>query len=539
MEGAMSNRVMSCCVSPNEIKNPAFFSPRTGIYSSKHAPRTLPQNPFLDLVSFLFSHEHQGEIALVDSRTGFSISYKMLRELVDSVASGLQTMGICSKDVVLILLPNSVLFPVILLGVLSIGAVVTTMNSLSSIDEIRKQMRFGNSKLAFTSLENIEKIENLGVLHHIVAVPEDLNYDKAKFPLFDRLISSNSKIMLKPIIHQSDTAAILYSSGTSGLSKGVVITHRNLISMVELFVRFEASQYENKSWNNVYLAALPMFHVYGLSLFTMGLLSLGSTIVVMRRFDMQEAIRAIEKYKVTHFPVVPPILGALVRAKSATGCKLESLMQISSGAAPLSRKVIQDFLRAFPHIDFIQGYGMTESTAVGTRGFNSGGSDKKYKSVGLLAPNMQAKVIDLRSGSCLPPGYSGELWLHGPAIMKGYLNDEDATVSTIVENGWLRTGDLAYFDQDGYLFVMDRLKDTIKYKGFQIAPADLEALLIAHPDILDVTVTSAADEEAGEIPVAFVVRKPGSSLSSGQVIEFVAKQFFFPNIYFRWLHIRK
>uniref|UniRef100_A0A6V7QXR9 4-coumarate--CoA ligase n=1 Tax=Ananas comosus var. bracteatus TaxID=296719 RepID=A0A6V7QXR9_ANACO len=465
MEGAMSNRVMSCCVSPNEIKNPAFFSPRTGIYSSKHAPRTLPQNPFLDLVSFLFSHEHQGEIALVDSRTGFSISYKMLRELVDSVASGLQTMGICSKDVVLILLPNSVLFPVILLGVLSIGAVVTTMNSLSSIDEIRKQMRFGNSKLAFTSLENIEKIENLGVLHHIVAVPEDLNYDKAKFPLFDRLISSNSKIVLKPIIRQSDTAAILYSSGTSGLSKGVVITHRNLISMVELFVRLEASQYENKSWNNVYLAALPMFHVYGLSLFTMGLLSLGSTIVVMRRFDMQEAIRAIEKYK---------------------------------RAAPLSRKVIQDFLRAFPHIDFIQGYGMTESTAVGTRGFNSGGSNKKYKSVGLLAPNMQAKVIDLRSGSCLPPGYSGELWLHGPAIMKGYLNDEDATVSTIVENGWLRTGDLAYFDQDGYLFVMDRLKDTIKYKGFQIAPADLEAVLIAHPDILDVTVTSAADEEAGK-----------------------------------------
>lgn len=213
-------------------------------------------------------------------------------------------------------------------------------------------------------------------------------------------------------------------------------------------------------------------------------------------------------------------MGALLRARAAGASPLDSLLQVSSGAAPLSATLIQDFVKAFPHVEFIQGYGMTESTAVGTRGFNTS-KQKKYASVGLLAPNMHAKIVDLESGCCLPPGSRGELWLHGPAIMKGYLNDEDACTR---KDGWLRTGDTAYFDSDGYLYIVGRLKDTIKYKGFQIAPADLEAVLIQHPEILDVAVTSAEDEEAGEIPVAFVVRKSGSSLSRMQVVEHVAKQ---------------
>ncbi|KAJ0968018.1 hypothetical protein J5N97_024935 [Dioscorea zingiberensis] len=219
----------------------------------------------------------------------------------------------------------------------------------------------------------------------------------------------------------------------------------------------------------------------------------------------------IDTFKVTHFPVVPPILAALTQAKAAGGCELKSLIQVSSGAAPLSRKIIHEFLDAFPHVDLIQGYGMTESTAVGTRGFNSK-SLKKYTSVGLLAPNMQAKVISCKTGSCLPPGSSG------------YLHDETATRSAIDEDGWLRTGDIAYFDHDGYLHVVDRLKDAIKYKGFQIAPADLEAVLISHPEVLDVAVTSAEDEEAGEIPVAFIVRAPGSAISSSEIIEYTAKR---------------
>ncbi|PNX95798.1 4-coumarate-CoA ligase 6-like protein [Trifolium pratense] len=436
--------------------HPHWYSSKTGIYSSVHSPLNLPTDPFVDIVSFIFSHPHDGVFALIDSSSGFSISYSKLLPLVKSMASGLHKMGV------------------------SQGAVVTPLNPLSSVGEIRKQVNECGVSFAFTVSENVKKIEE-------------------------------------------DTAGILYSSGTTGVSKGVVLTHRNLIAMVEHFVRFEASQYEYSCTKNMFLAVLPMFHIYGLSLFAAGLLSLGSTIVVMRKFDIDEVVRVIDKYNVTHFPVVPPMVSALTaKAKGVNGSKLKSLRQVSCGAAPLSTGVINGFVRAFPHVDFIQGYGMTESTAVGTRGFNTE-KFHNYSSIGLLAPNMEAKVVDW-NGSLLPPGGSGELWLRGPSIMKGYLNNEEATMSTIDKDGWLHTGDIVHFDQDGYLHVSDRLKDIIKYKGFQIAPADIEAVLIMHPEIVDVAVTAAKDEETGEIPVAFVVKKVGSVLSLKHVIDYVAEQ---------------
>ncbi|KAF9617402.1 hypothetical protein IFM89_036323 [Coptis chinensis] len=364
----------------------------------------------------------------------------------------------------------------------------------------------------------------------VVRVPNvqnfvEFEFEMPEFDCFNRLVSSRPQTAVRPVIHQQDTAAILYSSGTSGVSKGVVLSHGNLIAAVELFVRFEALLH-NENFpilENVYLAAIPMFHVYGLSLFALGLLSLGSTIVVMRKFNGDEMVRAIDRYKVTHLPIVPPILMALTRAKALGRCDAGSLKQVSSGAAPLSMKIIHDFLQSFPGVDFIQGYGMSESTAVGTRGLNKG-KFRKYTSVGLLAPNMQAKVVNWNSGSCMPPGNSGELWLKGPGVMKGYLKEADATKSAVDKDGWLHTGDIVHFDGDGYLYILDRLKEMIKYKGFQIAPADIEAVLMSHPEILDVAITGYTDDEAGEIPVAFVIKKPGSKLSQEDVMDFAARQ---------------
>ncbi|KAJ3689528.1 hypothetical protein LUZ61_018692 [Rhynchospora tenuis] len=508
-------------VSPKMPQFPPFYCPKSGIYASKHPKRALPQDPNLDLVSFLFSHRHSGDRALVDSRTGDSISYTSLQPLVDSFANGLRNMGIGKNQVVMILLPNCILFPVVLLGVLRNASVATPMNPLNSIEEIKKQLDSSGSRLVLTSIENVRKIESLGV--RAIAIPETLHYDPKSFEIFYRIMNSDPINAPKTAIKQSDPAAILYSSGTSGPSKGVIITHQNLISMVELFAKFEASQYNDDSSKNVYLALIPMFHIYGMSIFSIGLLSLGTSVVVMKRFEPKEAVRAIERYGVTHLPTVPPVMAALVRAKRDLGCDLGSLKQVSSGAAPLSQKLIDEFLGAFPLVDFIQGYGMTESTAVATRGFNTS-SCNKYTSVGLLAPNMEAKIIDIENGVSLPPGCHGELLLRGPAIMKGYLNNEKATSETIVNGGWLRTGDIACFDNEGYLYILDRLKDTIKYKGFQIAPADLEALLLVHPDITDVAVTSEENEETGEIPVAFVVRRSGISLSSSEVMDHVNKQ---------------
>ncbi|CAM8885368.1 unnamed protein product [Rhodiola kirilowii] len=502
-----------------------WFCPQTGIYTSLNPTVQLPSHPDIDVVTFMFSQKHDGDTALIDSATGYSISYSHLFPLVQSMAFGLIQMGIRKGDVVLILLPNSVLFPLLFLSVLYAGGVATAMSPLSTDFEIQKQVTHANVKLGFCGVNHLEKLKNMGV--STIEVPQSFgsNRDLMEYcNLFKPKGDAGSVKIKKPVIYQDDAAAILYSSGTTGTSKGVVLSHRNLIATVELFVRFEASKYDELSSSNVYLAALPMFHIYGLSLFVLGLLSLGSRVVVMSKFNIDEAVRAIDRFKVTHFPVVPPILSALAaKAKNVYTIRLRSLKQVCVGASVTPKKVIDDFVQALPHVDLIQAYGMTESSAVATCGFNTR-NICKYLSAGLLAPNMQAKVVDWVTGSLLSPGMTGELWLKGPGIMKGYLNDEKSTREVIDKDGWLRTGDIVFFDNDGYLYIVDRLKEIIKYKGFQIAPGDLEDVLISHPEIDDAAVTAAKDELAGEIPVAFVVRTQGSLVSQTAVMDYVAQK---------------
>ncbi|KVH91651.1 AMP-binding, conserved site-containing protein [Cynara cardunculus var. scolymus] len=547
--------------SQNQLMTHNWYSEESGVYSSRLPRVTLPSDPFCDVVSCVFSHKHNGKTALIDAETGVSISYSELQPLVKSMASGLHHMGVSKGDVVLILLPNSIYYPIVFLGVLYLGAVVTPMNPFSSFSEIKKQTLGSHVGFAFTLHGRANELNSLGIPS--IRVPENAKFDSSlvHYAPFYKLISGDYNFVRRSTIRQDDTAAILYSSGTTGGSKGVVLSHRNLICGVELFVRFEASQYSNPSEENVFLAVIPMFHIYGLALFAMGILSLGTTIVVMRKFNLNEMVDFIDRYRVTHLPGVPPLVTALT--KMGTGGRMKSLKQVSCGAAPLSTRSIEEFLQCFPRVDFIQGrflhlyrffrwsslsqgalvhlnhpsltdvvakmilgvhfqgYGLSESTAVGTRGFNTR-DVHNYTSVGLLAPNMEAKVVDWVTGPHLPPGKTGELWLRGPAIMKEYLNNMEATSSTIDKDGWLHTGDVVYFDKDGYLHIVDRVKEIIKYKGFQIAPADLEDVLASHPAILDAAVTG--DEEAGEVPVAFVVVRPGAEVSESGIIDFVAKQ---------------
>lgn len=276
--------------------------------------------------------------------------------MVQSMAAGIyHDLGIRQGDVVSLVLPNSVYFPLIFLSLISLGAIVTTMNPSSSLGEIKKQLSDCNVGLAFTSTENVDKLSSLGV--SVIRVPESYDFDLIRLenPEFYTIIKGSFGFVPKPLIKQDDVAAIMYSSGTTGASKGVLLTHRNLIASMELFVRFEASQYKYPGSSNVYLAALPLCHIYGLSLFVMGLLSLGSTIVVMRRFDASDVVKVIERFKITHFPVVPPMLMALTKkAKGVCSEVFKSLKQVSSGAAPLSGKFIEDFLGTLPHVDLIQ-----------------------------------------------------------------------------------------------------------------------------------------------------------------------------------------
>ncbi|CAI9114624.1 OLC1v1015384C1 [Oldenlandia corymbosa var. corymbosa] len=462
---------MSTEISYQKASYPPWYSPETGIYRSKHPSVPLPSDPFLDVVSFLFSHQHDGLTALIDSSTGFSLSYSKILPLVKSMASGLHQMGVSQGDVVLISVPNSIHFPIIFLGILAVGAVATTINPLSTLLEIKKNVLDCKASFAFCLPERVDEL-SAALGFPVIGVPSTehlMSSSESKDSAFFKLISSDPNLAPRPKIRQQDAAAILYSSGTTGACKGTVLSHRNFIASVVLFVRFEASTYADSPSSNVYLACVPMFHVYGLILFVMGLLSLGTSIVVIRKFDADEMARAIDRYGVTHFPLVPPLLLKLTKLakENASGYSFKSLRQVANGAAPLTRDSIHDFVRTFPHVDFIQGYGMTETTAIGTRGYNTA-KFHKYESIGLLAPSVQAKVVDWTTGELLPPGKAGELWLRSPGNMKGYLNNEEATKSTIKKGGWLRTGDIVLFDKDGYLHVVDRLKEIIKFKGLQV-----------------------------------------------------------------------
>ncbi|KAJ0047985.1 hypothetical protein Pint_15658 [Pistacia integerrima] len=311
-----------------------------------------------------------------------------------------------------------------------------------------------------------------------------------------------------PVVNQSDSAAILYSSGTTGKVKGVLLTHRNLIALAAAFYhsKSQTDSIEAQSLHEVSLSPLPLFHVYG---FLSLILTFTNTytLAVMERFDFETMLKAIEKYKICRMAVSPPLIVAFAKSELTKSYDLSSLQLLHSGGAPLGR----------------EGYGLTETGGVGA-GMRGPDEANRLGSVGRLYEFLEAKIVDPATGEALPPGQKGELWLRGITIMKGYIGDDKATAEAFSPDGWLKTGDLCYFDSDGFLFIVDRLKELIKYKAYQVPPAELEHLLQSNPEIADAAVIPYPDEEAGQIPMAFVVRRPGSNITAAQVMDFIAKQ---------------
>lgn len=414
---------------------------------------------------------------------------------------------------------------------MSLGALITTTNPLNTKHEIAKQIADSKPILAFTTRELVPKLADSGVPIVLIAeerVPSDLggNPTVKIVGTLDELVKAEpgEKPRVKERVGQNDAAALLYSSGTTGASKGVISSHRNMIAMVQTVInRFRLDE-EGEAYRT-FVCTVPMFHIYGLVAFATGLLAAGATVVVLSKFEMNDLLLAISKYKVSYFPLVPPILVALVNHADQIKKKydLSSLRRILSGGAPLGKELIEGFAAKFPGVAILQGYGLTESTAIGAS-TDSLEESRKYGTAGMLSPSMEAKIVDPDSGRALAVNQTGELWLRGPSVMKGYFNNPEATASTLTPDGWLKTGDLCYFDEDGFLFVVDRLKELIKYKGYQVPPAELEALLLTHPNIADTAVIPFPDKEVGQFPMAYVVRKAGSSLSENQVMDFVATQ---------------
>jgi acyl-CoA synthetase (AMP-forming)/AMP-acid ligase II len=343
------------------------------------------------------------------------------------------------------------------------------------------------------------------------------------------LLSTDAPSPQVDIDPATDLVTLPYSSGTTGLPKGVMLTHRNLVANVAQcrpLIRLKEDER--------IIAVLPFFHIYGLTVLMNQGLAWGGAVVTLPRFDLEDFLRTIQDQKITRAFVAPPILLALAKHPLVDQYDLSSLTSILSGAAPLDEELALAAERrlrkgADTGVTVAQGYGMTELSPVSHTTPDPGGEPPGVTtpapkgSVGYAIPNTECRLIDPGTGRDAAPGERGELWVRGPQVMKGYLNNPQATADTLDADGWLHTGDVAVVDDEGRYTVVDRVKELIKYKGYQVAPAELEAVLIGHPEIADAAVIGVPDKESGEeLPKAFVVRGPGSSLTEDAVLEYMA-----------------
>ncbi|XP_030494046.2 4-coumarate--CoA ligase-like 9 [Cannabis sativa] len=502
------------------------FCPQTKIFHSLRPPVPLPplSQPLslsqyaLSLLNSCTTQETQATTpALIDYSSGLHVSYSHLLRQIRSLALSLKyqfpSLSSSSKGgtTAFVLCPTSVHVPVVYFALMSLGVVVSPANPVGSDSEVTHQVQLVRPAIAFATSSTARKLPP--------SLPTILLDSPEFLSMLDRVDSGDS---FEPV-PQTDTAAILYSSGTTGRVKGVALTHRNLIAIIAGYheLKYEPSEPEPEP-HPVSLFTLPLFHVFGFFMLARAV-TLGETLVLMERFDFETMLRAVEKYRVTYMPVSPPLVVALVNSELAKKYDLSSLRLLGCGGAPLGEETIKSFNAKYPNVEITQGYGLTESAGSVTRMIGDE-ETKRYASVGRLAENMEAMIVDPHTSNPLPPNQRGELWIRGPFIMKGYVGNEKATAETLDSEGWLKTGDLCMFDSEGYLYIVDRLKELIKYKAYQVPPAELEHLLHSHPDIADAAVIPYPDEVAGQLPMAYVVRKPGSNLTEAQVIDFVAQK---------------
>ena len=312
----------------------------------------------------------------------------------------------------------------------------------------------------------------------------------------------------------NDLAVLPYSSGTTGLPKGVMLSHHNLVSnLIQMQAALSIGD------RDTLIGCLPFFHIYGMTVIMNQGLRNGATIVTMPRFDLEQFLGLLEEHGVTRTYVVPPIAVALAKHPAVDAHDLSSVRTIMSGAAPLGAELAEKVAERLD-CDVIQGYGMTETSPV-THVIRP--ENNKPGSIGPAIPSTECRLVDPETGEDVGEGERGELWVRGPQVMQGYLNNAEATAATIDAEGWLHTGDIAVIDSDGFFEIVDRLKELIKYKGFQVAPAELEALIQNHPDVADVAVSGVPDEECGELPKAYIV-PAGEELDSDELMEWVAGQ---------------
>ena len=449
---------------------------------------------------------------MIDGPSGRTLTYADLARGIRSMAAGLATRGMRKGDAFAILLPNVPEYAIAFLGAAAAGGVATTMNPLMTAEEIRHQLRDTGAKWLLTLPPLVERARE-AIQGTAVAELFCIGEAPGTTP-FASLLAKDAPPPRVAIEPAEDLIALPYSSGTSGLPKGVMLTHRNIVAQL-----CQADVVPARPDARA-LAVAPFFHILGMVLILLLWLRRGGTIVAMAKFEFEPFLECIQRYRIHYASLVPPIILALAKHPAVDRYDLSSLEWLGSGAAPLGGEVEKACSERLGR-RIGQGWGMTELAGAGAS-IRVAAGQVRPGSNGPLWPSIEARIVDLESGTDLGPGQTGELLVRGPNVMKGYLNRPDATAATLVEGGWLRTGDIAKFDADGYLFIVDRAKELIKYNAYQIAPAVLEAVLVSHPAVAEAAVVPSPDPEHGEIPKAFVALK--SPATPEELMAYVAER---------------
>jgi len=472
--------------------------------------------PDMTLTEYVLGREPtdgDDRVALVDADRTERITYAELGAGVAAVAGGLAELGVRPGDVVALVSHNQPAYAVAVHGVLAAGAAVTPVNPAFTAEEITKILRASGASVVVTSVPAAaavaEAADAAGVAHRFALG------EHPGFRPFAELRGSGlpaPRIELDPA---TAVAALPFSSGTTGLPKGVRLTHRNLVANIE----------QNRAgWpvgaDEVLPASLPFFHIYGFTIILNTGLAARATVVTLARFGLGDYLRMLQEHRATRAFLAPPVVLQLATSPAVDSHDLSSVRLAVCGAAPLDVAVAE---RAERRVGWPirQGYGMTEASPGTHQVAEADFATTPAGSVGRLLPATEARLVDPATGEDSAPGEPGELWVRGPQVMAGYLDDPGATAQTLVE-GWLRTGDIARVDDDGVFWIVDRLKELIKYKGYQVPPAELEALLLTHPDVLDAAVVGVPHAEGGEAPKAFVVA--AAPIEPGALMAWVAER---------------
>ncbi|GMY26542.1 4-coumarate--CoA ligase-like 1 [Fagus crenata] len=479
--------------------------------------------PDITLPEFVLQNAelYANKVAFVEAVTGNEVTYSDVVRDTRRFSKALSSLGIRKGYVVIVVIPNVAEYAIVALGIMAAGGVFSGANPTAHASEIKKQVEAAEAKLIVTNGPNYEKVKGLGLPVIILGeehIEGSMNWNKL-LEAADRAGSS----FIKEDVHQTDLCALPFSSGTTGLSKGVMLTHRNLVANLCSTLFSVGPELVGKV---TVLGLIPFFHIYGITGICCATLKNKGKVVVMGRFELRTFLNALITQEVTFAPIVPPIILQLVKNPIVGEFDLSKLklQAIMSAAAPLAPELLTAFENKFPGVLVQEAYGLTEHSCITlTLGDPETGSRiAKKNSVGFILPNLEVKFIDPDTSRSLPKNTPGELCVRSQCVMQGYYNNKEETARTIDKEGWLHTGDIGFIDAEGNVFIVDRIKELIKYKGFQVAPAELEAILLTHPSIEDAAVVPLPDEEAGEIPAASVVMAPGAKESEEEIINYVA-----------------